>query len=152
MLEEICNFLPISDELICSGMPRADQLADVAAAGVNLVVNLATLDPKQDSHDEAAMVRSLGMEYAGIPIEWDAPTGDDLHAFLDVMDEHVGQKILVHCRLNYRATAFIALYRVLRQGSKPSDALRDLRRIWDPKQYPVWDQFIAEHLVVEPTP
>ncbi len=152
MVEEIYNFLALSDELICSGMPRPDQLADVAAAGVKLVVNLATFDPSQDSHDEAAVVRELGMEYAGIPVQWDAPTSDDLQAFLDVMDGHAGQKILVHCRANYRATAFIALYRVLHQGWKPPDALRDLRRIWDPKQYPVWDKFIAEHLVVQPAP
>jgi protein tyrosine phosphatase (PTP) superfamily phosphohydrolase (DUF442 family) len=150
VVEEIYNFLALSSDLICSGMPLPGELADVAAARVQLVVNLAPFDPAQDAHDEAAMVRSLGMEYASIPVDWEAPTTDDLRAFLKVMDENAGKKVLVHCRANYRATAFIALYRVLRQGWEPREALQAVRRIWDPKEYPVWDKFIAEHMLVDP--
>ena len=69
---------------------------------------------------------------------------------MQVMDENGDEKVLVHCRANYRATAFIALYRVLRLGWKPEDAFPDVRRIWNPEEYPVWDRFITEQLAVDP--
>jgi hypothetical protein len=36
--------------------------------------------------------------------------------FMDAMDAHHARKIFVHCAMNYRASAFIALWRTLRQG------------------------------------
>lgn len=37
MLEDIRNFLRLSDHLLSSGMPTAEQLAEVAEAGVEVV-------------------------------------------------------------------------------------------------------------------
>jgi protein tyrosine phosphatase (PTP) superfamily phosphohydrolase (DUF442 family) len=141
VVQEIYNFLALSDKLLCSGMPTAAQMGEIAETGVQLVINLATTDPNEDLPAEPELVRSLGMKYVHIPVAWDAP----MDAFLRVMERHQNQKILVHCRANYRATAFIALFRVLRLGWDPDEALQDLRRIWDPEQYPAWRDFIAAH-------
>jgi len=149
VIEEISNFLALSDQLLCSGMPTAAQVADLAAAGVRRVINLATLDPEQDPVDEAGLVRSLGMQYDAIPVDWDAPTPQHLEAFMRAMDENGDEKVLVHCRANYRATAFIALYRIRRLGWNAEEALPDVRRIWNPEEYPVWHRFIAEQLAAD---
>jgi uncharacterized protein (TIGR01244 family) len=149
VIEEIYNFLALSDQLLCSGMPSAVQITELAAAGVRRVINLATFDPEQDPPDEASLVESLGMKYESIPVDWDAPTPQDLEAFMQVMDANGDRKVLVHCRANYRATAFIALYRILRLGWRPEAALHDVRRIWDPADYPIWDKFIKEQLAVD---
>lgn len=146
MLEDILNFLPLSETLMCAGMPTREQMASVSKAGVKVVINLAPFDPAQDLANEAELVESLGMTYIHIPVDWEAPTWKNLEDFMQVMDENTSHKLMVHCRANYRATGFITLYRVLRLGWNEQNAFRDLRRIWNPAEYPVWQKFIRENL------
>lgn len=142
MVEDIYNFLPLTDKLLCSGMPTADQLKSAAEAKVGVVVNLAPFEPGRDLQDEGALVESLGLKYINIPVDWELPTSQNLEDFFKVMDENQNQKLLVHCRANYRATCFIALYRIKRLGWERRQALEDLRRIWNPDEVPVWKSFI----------
>jgi len=146
VLNEIHNFLPLTDSLLSSGMPTADQVTEIAQSGVELVINLAPFDPGRDLHDEAVLVESAGLDYLNIPVEWDAPTQEDLQAFIKTMDANADRKVLVHCRANYRATGFVTLYRILRLGWEPEEAFKDLRRIWNPEDYPIWKKFISENL------
>jgi hypothetical protein len=64
---------------------------------------------------------------------------------MDAMDAHQNQKVHVHCQANYRATAFITLYRIQRLGWEREKAFQDLRRIWNPDEYPIWKKFIEEN-------
>ncbi len=137
MLEEIYNFLPLTDTLLTSGMPTADQLVDASKSGVQMVINLAPFDPSRDLANEEALVKSLGIGYISIPVEWEHPTRENLEEFMNAMDAHKQDKLLVHCRANYRVTGFITLYRILRLGWQKEEAFKDLRRIWDPAGYPV---------------
>jgi len=127
-------------------MPTADQLADASSAGVKVVINLAPFDPATDLGDEGALVRSLGMDYVNIPVDWEHPTTQNLDDFMNAMDARPRDKLLVHCRANYRATAFITLHRILRLGWEKEEALRELRLVWNPDEYPVWKRFIEENL------
>jgi protein tyrosine phosphatase (PTP) superfamily phosphohydrolase (DUF442 family) len=145
-LADIYNFLPLSKSLLTGGMPTAEQLADAARAGVQVVINLAMPDSARALHDEAAIVGSLGMSYVGIPVDWEQPTQRNLDDFMDAMDANRDQMLLVHCQANYRVSGFIALYRVLRLGWTQDAALPDLRRIWQPEDYPVWMRFIDQYL------
>jgi len=146
MLEDIYNFLPLTDNLLSSGMPTADQVKSIAQAGVEVVVNLAPFDPERDLKDEEVLVKSLGLKYINIPVEWESPTLQNLEDFFKVMDENKNNKLFVHCRANYRATGFITLYRIRRLGWDREQAFKDLRRIWDPGEVPVWKRFIDENL------
>lgn len=146
MLEHIYHFLALDDRLLTGGMPTAAQLADAAQAGVQTVINLAMPDSERALRDEPSIVTSLGMEYVGIPVRWEAPTRADLDRFMDSMDARRERKLLVHCQANYRVSGFIALYRVLRLGWEREAALADLRRIWNPEEYPVWHEFLNENL------
>lgn len=146
MLKDIKNFLPMTEKLLSSGMPTAGQVTELAQAGVEYVINLAPFDPERDLQDEASLVKSAGMEYLNIPVDWDAPTLQNLTTFMNAMDAHADRKVLVHCRANYRATGFVALYRVLRLGWKPDEAFKDLRRIWNPEEYPIWKRFLEDNL------
>jgi protein tyrosine phosphatase (PTP) superfamily phosphohydrolase (DUF442 family) len=146
MLEDIYNFLPLTETLISSGMPTADQMADVSKSGVDLVINLALPNSERALPDEADLVSSLGMKYIGIPVEWEKPTRQNLEDFMDAMDANKEYKKLVHCQANYRATGFITLYRILRLSWNPEDAFKDLRRVWNPEEYPIWNKFIKENL------
>ncbi len=146
MIEDIYHFLRLNDRLFTSGMPTADQLGDASMQGVQVVINLAMPDSERALRDEESVVESLGMQYISIPVKWDQPTRRDLDAFMNAMDAHKADKLLVHCQANYRVTGFMTLYRVLRLGWEPAEAFKDLRRIWNPEEYPVWKKFLEDNL------
>jgi len=146
MFEEIRNFLPLSENLFTGGMPKAEQLRGAAEQGVQVVINLALHNISSALPDEESLVKSLGMTYINIPILWNHPTQENLNEFLDAMDAHREEKVLVHCEANYRATAFPALYRILRLGWKPEDALDVMHQIWNEEKYPIWKRFIEESI------
>jgi len=146
MLKDIYNFLPLTDKLLSSGMPTQEQLTDIADAGVQVVINLALPTSEKALPNESALVESLNIKYIGIPVVWDHPTRENLKEFMDAMDAHRHQKVHVHCQANYRATAFITLYRIKHLDWNREEAFKDLRRIWNPDEYPIWKKFIEDNL------
>ena len=146
MFEQIYNFLALSDNLYTGGMPTAEQLGDAAQKGVEMVINLAPHEVPNALPDETELVNSLGMQYVNIPVSWSTPTKDGLDRFIDVMDANRERKVLVHCQANFRATAFVALYRILREHWKPDDAMAGMHQIWDAEDYPIWKMFIEDNL------
>lgn len=144
MFEDIRNFLPLSEKLFTGGMPKAEQVADAAQHGVEVVINLAPHDVPDALPNEPELVNSLGMQYINIPVNWNSPTKEDLDNFMDTMDEIKGKKTLVHCQANYRASAFVSTYRILREDWRPEEALAAMHKIWDENAYPVWKMFIED--------
>jgi uncharacterized protein (TIGR01244 family) len=136
------NLTILSDSLWSAGQPTRAQLAEIAAQGFDLVINLALPTSDNAIPDEADLVRSLGMDYIHIPVIWESPQPEDLSQFMDAMDAHRESKILVHCAMNYRASAFIALWRVLRQGWAREQAFAAQESIWRLEEYPVWQAFV----------
>ena len=145
-MKDIYHYWYYHDTLSSSGMPTADQMKSVADAGVQVVINLAPHDVAHALPNEAELVNSLGMEYVNIPVPWGAPRIEFLTRFIDIMDTHSDKKILVHCEANYRASAFIMLYRVLRLGWKKEDAIPVMERMWNPEDFAVWQKFIDDQL------
>ena len=146
MIEEIYNYLFYHDKLSSSGMPTPEQMREAATAGVQMVINLAPHDVPGAIHGEPRLVQSLGMEYIHIPVNWNTPTRDGLNVFMDAMDANADKKIHVHCEANFRASAFILMYRVLRLGWKTEDAFEVMHSIWDEDAYPIWKMFIEDAL------
>lgn len=145
-MKEIFNYLQLTEMLSSSGMPTPNQLRAIAEAGVRFVVNLATLKSEGWMPEEGEVFKSLGVEYLSIPVDWDNPTAQNLSEFMDAMDAHKDQRVHVHCQANYRATAFTALYRILRLGWKKEAAFADQRKIWVLADYPIWQKFVNESL------
>ncbi len=144
MLEDIYNYLKLSDTLASSGQPTEAQIADIAQAGYQVVINLALTDTDYALPDEKATVESHHMQYVHIPVIWIQPTRSNLEMFFSTLETHRGQKIFVHCAANMRVSTFIALYRIKRLGWLPEKAFSDMRRIWEPNE--VWQAFIQEQL------
>jgi protein tyrosine phosphatase (PTP) superfamily phosphohydrolase (DUF442 family) len=145
-MNDIYNFLYYHENLSSSGMPTVKQMKSVAEAGVELVINLAPHDVPEAIQDEPALVESLGMQYINIPVNWNTPTRNGLNVFMDTMDTNKDKKIHVHCEANFRASAFILMYRILRLGWKANDAFDVMHSIWDEDAYPVWKMFIEDAL------
>lgn len=145
LLRDARNFREIDAALLTAGQPSEAQLADAAREGVQVVVNLALHDdPRYSLADEAGCVRGLGMQYVHIPVQFAAPTEENFLAFCAAMDAHAGEKTLVHCAANYRVTAFLGLYRVIRQGFAVDNAFEPMRSVWEADD--VWKRFIGEML------
>jgi len=54
----------------------------------------------------------------------------------------VEQPVFVHCAANLRVSAFIYLYRQIKQNWSEEEAKVDLEKIWTPNK--IWTQFIEE--------
>lgn len=139
---DIYNYLDVNDRLATSGQPAADQLRAAAAAGFDTIVNLATARSTNALPEEGDLVRSLGMAYIHIPVEWDNPTDEDFAAFEQAMRRLSTARVLLHCAANFRATAFYALYAQKHLGWSEAQAEAFRARIWAGSHYPIWEAFM----------
>jgi glutathione S-transferase len=141
-VEEIYNYRRASPRLATSGQPTEAQLAAIAAAGFEVVINLALHDdPRYSLADEPGTVRGLGMDYAHIPVKFAQPTQGDFTAFAAAMQQNRHRQVWVHCAANMRVTAFLGLYRVLHENWQEHEAFQLMHQLWQPDG--VWSAFIA---------
>jgi uncharacterized protein (TIGR01244 family) len=145
-MKDIYNYLFLNEKLSSSGMPTAEQMKEVADAGVKVVINLALKTSQGALENEDALVESLGMKYIHIPVEWNNPTKQNLDDFFNAMDAYQDEKVHVHCQANYRVSAFMMLYRVLHLSWEKEDAIPAMEKMWNPEDFPVWQKFIDENL------
>jgi protein tyrosine phosphatase (PTP) superfamily phosphohydrolase (DUF442 family) len=143
-VEDIVNFRQYSATLSSSGQPTAAQLEAVADAGYERVVFLAFSDNDESLVNEDRLAKELGMEYAHIPVDWNAPRNSDFYMFAGLMEREPAKKTLVHCQVNFRASTFSFLYRVLYQDVPLDVAKEDLNSVWVPND--AWRKFIFDVL------
>ena len=141
--EEIRNYHKVDEQVITGGQPTEGQIRAAAEEGLQVVINLATIDPRYSLDDEGGLAQSLGLEYHHIPVVWERPTPADFDAFVAVMRQTQGKRRLIHCAANYRVTAFYSLYAMQELGWSAEQAAA-LRAIMWQRQYPVWDAFIHD--------
>jgi protein tyrosine phosphatase (PTP) superfamily phosphohydrolase (DUF442 family) len=143
-MEQVLNYVPISDALGTAGQPLAEQFAAIRAAGYEVVINLAMPDSTNALPNEGELVGAQGMEYVHIPVVWESPTAQDLERFFAVMDQTRERKVFAHCALNMRVSCFVFLYRVLRLGVPAEVAWPDVLGIWQPNE--IWQRFVDQML------
>ncbi len=141
-LAAILNYLPISERLLTAGQPNPAQFAHLAAADVEVVINLAMPDSRGVVINEDQLVTELGMTYVHIPVPWDAPTVQSVARFFTLMPAFGREKLFVHCIMNMRVSVFVFLYRICHKGVPAAEAEADLLRIWHPDS--VWRQLIDD--------
>jgi len=141
-IEAIRNYVALSDELGTGGQPSEEQIRELAQAGVECIINLGLLDPRYCLADEAGLVRSLGVEYQHIPVDFQAPTIEDLSQFFAAMQAAEGKRVFVHCAANYRVSSFVSLYGQAKLGWTSAQAAAHVQRLWEPN--PVWASFIEK--------
>ncbi|MDZ7643416.1 MAG: protein tyrosine phosphatase family protein [Woeseiaceae bacterium] len=134
------TFAEYSDDFASAGQPSAEQLEAVRDAGFERIVYIAWTDHENSLPNEDRVVRNLGMEYLHIPVEWEAPTVSDFYLFAGAMERAPRKKTLLHCQVNFRASAFSFLYRVLYEDVPVADAKRDMNSVWAPNE--TWRELI----------
>ncbi len=141
-LENIYNYLKISDKIATAGQPSVEQFSYIKEAGYQVVINLALKDSSNALRNEKEIVEIEGMQYIHIPVIWENPTEDKLKEFIQVMKINLDKKVFVHCAANKRVSAFVYLYRRSEESIDEEIAKKDLHQIWVPNE--IWQQFIQE--------
>jgi len=143
-LSGIANYREYSPQFSSSGQPTADQLKAASEAGFKRVIYLAFTDNHTAIKTEDRVVKTLNMDYAHIPVDFDKPTLQDFENFAAIMNRDGRERTLLHCQINLRASTFSFLYRVI-YGSVPmAEAKQDMDAIWIPDE--VWYKFIVDVL------
>lgn len=143
-MSPICNFKQVNENLACSGQPTEEQLKDVADNGYKVIINLALIGTKYSLPDEARSVAGLGLVYHHIPVQFDSPQVSELEEFLSLMQQHAGEKTLVHCAANYRASCFTGLYLLATHQLNPDEMTDFIESTWQPDR--VWQQFVEDRV------
>lgn len=148
-IENIYNFLKISEKIATAGQPTESQFAAIKQAGYQIVINLALPESPKALANESAIVQNLGMEYIHIPVIWENPTLENIKQFFSVMQANSNKRLFVHCAANMRVSGFMYLYRLLFEKVDEEIAKNDLYRIWFPDEK--WQEFIQEVIKQENT-
>ena len=143
-LADIPAYLEYSPVFSSSGQPTAEQLESLKAEGFERVVYIAFTDQDNSLRAEDRLVKDLGMDYLQVPVDWNAPGKSDFYLFADAMQRESGKRTLLHCQVNYRASAFAFLYRVLYDDVPMAVAKRDMNKIWQPNE--TWRRLIFDIL------
>ncbi len=133
-LSGISNYREYSPSFASSGQPTRKQLELLKVEGFERIVYIAFSNSGKAFADEDVVVKELGMDYVHIPVIWDQPTAADFYAFAGSMQRDADRKTLLHCQVNYRASAFSFLYRVLYEDVPLAEAKADMNSVWQPNE------------------
>ena len=114
-------FRPDANTVVCGALDE-EKVAALAKAGIDVVINL---QPDEElSFDEAAAVERAGMGYEHLPISGVADLKQlKILAFDNILRQHHGKKIAVHCGSGNRVGAAIALRAGWLRGRKMDTAM-----------------------------
>ena len=139
-LAAISNFRQYSDTFASAGQPSREQFGLLKENGFERIVYLAFTNNPTAVADEDVVVKGLGMEYLHVPVDFANPLPSDFYTFADAMRRSNDRKTLLHCQVNFRATAFSFLYRVIYDGVPVAQAKADMNTVWQPNE--IWRDFI----------
>ena len=143
-LEHIINYRKVSDTISTAGQPTRLELELLSENGFDTVINIAMDDSGGAIPEEEKIITGYGLTYHHIPVVWESPQQYQLDQFFDLMDTKKGQKTFVHCAKNYRVSAFMYLYYILRLGVDEKHAKGVMFPEWSPDL--IWTDFIQTAL------
>lgn len=139
---QLLNFHQITPRIGTAGHPKPEDFSAIAAAGYQVVINLAMHDADDAIAEEGKLVSAAGMAYFHLPVPWEAPTADHLKTFIGIMDALSDKQVLVHCQVNARVSAFMLKYLTFK-GVSEADATTPLMEKWKPQMDETWKAFLA---------
>ncbi len=114
-------FRPDDNTIVCGALDE-EKVAALAAAGVELVLNLQPDD--ELSFDERAAVERAGMHYEQLPISGAKDLKQlNILAFDNILRQYHGKKTVLHCGTGNRAGAAVALRAGWLRGRKMDTAM-----------------------------
>lgn len=127
------NVVEISPLLVTSGQPTVDALRSLAELKFAAVLYLAPFTVSDAIPSEPALLRSQGIDFAHVPIPFDAPTEAHFLRITEQLQRLDGTRTLVHCQVNMRASCMVFLHRVLNLGQPAAAAYEAVSKVWSPR-------------------
>lgn len=133
--ESILNFHKVHPYLYRSGEPPLESLARLKELGIVTIIDLRSFGPA--AQKEKAQAEKLGMRYISMPMDYHAPTDEQVKTLLDEIDlakktmiKNEGRKpVLVHCQHGSdRTGAMVGIWRVRRDGWNYEDTYKEMRK------------------------
>lgn len=143
-VEAIGQFRQATPLLAIAGQPREEDLAHLAAAGFEAVINLGLEYAEYALLDERSSSGQFGMAYVNIPVIWERPNFVQFEVFCEFLEAWRERKVFVHCAENKRASVFVALYLIIYRGLPSQESLRLVYEQWTPNG--TWQAFIDKVL------
>jgi protein tyrosine/serine phosphatase len=141
----IDNFAKVNDDYYRGGQPLDGHYADLAALGVETVINLTSGEDVRD--DEKTMVEKYGMRYLHIPMTTrKAPTDAQIALFMSAVDAEGA--VYVHCvGGRHRTGVMTAIYRMTRDGLTGEQAFKEMKQYkYGPDfLHPEFKKFVYEY-------
>ena len=106
------NFHQVNDKLYRGGQPREGGFRELAALGVNTVINLRDDDARADA--EGSEARAAGLRYFNIPLgRLGRPTDEQVARALSLINAPENGVVFVHCAKGQdRTGTIVAVYRL----------------------------------------
>lgn len=142
-LSQFQNYVPITDNLHTCGQVTEETVVRLKEEGVQTLVSLNAESEKETDRLRKG-TEALGITFVHIPVSWDNPSIQSLEDFFDAMNTNKHTEVLVHCQLNWRASAFVYLYRTLELKESEETAKKALNEIWNPEKYSIWKAFFRK--------
>ncbi len=139
-IEDVLNFVRVSERIHTAGQPSENVLTFLADEDYDLVINLAPAQSQGSLLHEGGLVSKAGALYVNIPVNWKNPTEQEFELFSKVLGNEHSKKALVHCQMNMRASAFTFLYQVIHEKVAPKEAFQSLKKVWVPNDQ--WLDFV----------
>lgn len=125
-------FFAFDPGLCCAGQPNRQQIARLAATGLDFVINLATEASTGHLADEAALWEAAGVDFTWQPVDWQRPGMADYRRFENWLASRRGKRCLVHCAKNYRASLLCFAYLCVNEGRDPWELWPLVLAVWEP--------------------
>jgi tyrosine-protein phosphatase SIW14 len=121
------NFGAVNEHLYRGGQPLPEDIQELAAHGVKLVIDLREVG--EATGIEKEQVQKLGMRYVNVPMRpIGAPTQAEIQRSLALILQNDSQRVFVHCRRGKdRTGTVIACYRIQHDGWKNEKALDEAK-------------------------
>lgn len=149
------NFYEHTQYLHTSGQPDSRTLDKLDDFGYELVISLSPETLPSFNRKEKRILEKAGIDYRHIPVSWENPALEQYDAFQSVLREFEGKKVLVHCWLNSRSSAFVYVYRVSERLEAQEEELEILKKIWSRNKgyeltnVPHWEAFLDRAIAQE---
>lgn len=139
---QIQHFKRIREGLALGGQPTQQQLDQLIAEGVEVVLQLHVDEAPYSINSERYQLSQLGIVHLSMSVVLHQPTQSDLWHFFDFMDVYQGKNMFVHCADGFCASSMVALYLIAREGYTLDEARRMVLPGWQPSM--AWLQLLDE--------
>jgi uncharacterized protein (TIGR01244 family) len=142
--DSIKNFLRVNEEFCTGGQPSMQHLEKLQADGVKAIINLRQPN-EYAAAEEEAKAKALGLRYFNIAVSPTDPKDEQATEFLKITDEPENRPAFIHCRSAARVAAFWMIRRVLRDGWRIEDAVKEAEKI-GLGDHPVLSEFAHKYI------